>query len=166
MEFTASHTYATPLDHLAAAFLDADAHTARYEAMGHRDVEVLHHEPADDALALTTRRTVHGEVPKLASKLIAATNTVTTTDTWTRAADGTVTGTSLIEASNVPGTATIDATLRATEEGTAYDVMLTLTLDVPLVGDRFVTLMRPKVMEIIDAEFAAWDRYLSGVEVV
>lgn len=165
MEFISSHTYDLPLAEVTAAFLDADVHVARYQVMGDRAIEVLHRRDTADTLELTTVRTVQGEVPKLARKFVSSTNTVTTTDTWTRAADGTATGTSLVAASNVPGTATIEATLRRDGEGTAYDIVLTLALDVPLLGDRFVTLMRPKVLEIIDAEFAAWERYFTSVMV-
>ncbi|MBS1847802.1 MAG: DUF2505 family protein [Actinobacteria bacterium] len=166
MRFDATHTLARPITEVIDAFLDADAHVTRYEGMGSRDVEVLHRDSGDSSLTLKTVRVVEGEVPKVARKFIAATNTITTTDTWTRSDDGVLVGTSLIEASNVPGTATIAATLRAEGAGTTvYDIVLDLALDVPLVGDRFVALLRPKVMEIIDTEFAAWDEYFSRVGV-
>ena len=85
-----------------------------------------------------------------------------TSDAASKAVDGGCTGRSEIEASNVPGTATIAATIES-DGGTAcaYTIVLTLALKVPLIGDRFVTLMRPKVMEIIDAEFEAWDRWFA-----
>jgi hypothetical protein len=165
MEFTATHAYHRPLDEVVAAFLDPDVHVARYALMGHRDIEVLHVSRAEGVLELTTVRTVEGEVPKAAQKLISATNTVTTTDRWERRADGALVGRSVIEASNVPGTATIDATVATADDGgTTYDLVLTLSLKVPLIGDRFVALMRPQVMEIVDAEFAAWDRWFARVE--
>jgi hypothetical protein len=36
---------------------------------------------------------------------------------------------------------------------------------VPLIGDRFVKLLRPQVMEIVDAEFEAWDRWFADAAV-
>ena len=162
MEFSASHRFDRPLDQVSAAFLDPDAHVGRYGLSGARDIEIEHVESGADVPDLTTARTVEGEVPAIAQKLVKATNTITTTERWERGAGG-CTGQSTIEASNVPGTATIAATIES-DGGTAcaYTIVLTLALKVPLIGDRFVTLMRPKVMEIIDAEFEAWDRWFAG----
>ncbi len=161
MEFTASHRFDRPLDQVSAAFLDPDAHVGRYDLAGDREIGILRVEAGDDLLDLTTVRTVEGDVPAIAQRIVKATNTITTTERWERA-DGGCTGRSEIEASNVPGTATIAATIES-DGGTAcaYTIVLTLALKVPLIGDRFVTLMRPKVMEIIDAEFEAWDRWFA-----
>lgn len=165
MEFTASHRYDRPLDQVSAMFLDPSAHVGRYALMGHRDIEVLHAEAGDDVLALKTVRTVEGEVPKLAQRIIKSTNTVTTTDRWERAGDA-CTGRSTIEASNVPGTATIAATIEPDGDAACtYTIDLTLDLTVPLIGDRFVALLRPQVMEIVDAEFEAWDRWFTSADV-
>ena len=162
MEFSASHRYDRPLDQVSAMFLDPDAHVGRYALMGHSDIEILEVDAGDDVLDLKTVRTVEGEVPKVAQRLIKPKNTVTTTDRWVRAG-GAVTGRSKIEASNVPGTATIVAAIEpAGEAACTYDIVLTLDLKVPLIGERFVTLLRPQVMEIIDAEFEAWDRWLTS----
>ncbi len=161
MEFTASHRFPHPFAVVADRFLDPDAHVGRYELAGDRDVRVLQVERSADALDLKTVRTVQGEVPALAQKLIKATNTVTTTDRWDRSADA-LRGRSLVEATSVPGTATIAAALAPDGDGCSYDLVLDLALTIPLIGDRFVKLLRPQVMEIIDAEFGAWDRYLAA----
>lgn len=165
MEFSATHRYDRPLDQVSAMFLDPDAHVGRYALMGHCDIEILHVEAGRDALDLKTVRTVVGEVPKMAQKLIKPTNTVTTTDRWERVG-GVFTGRSKIEASNVPGTATIEAAIEpAGETACTYTIVLTLDLKVPLIGDRFVALLRPQVMEIVDAEFEAWDRWFTTSDV-
>ncbi len=164
MEFNASYRYDRPLDQVSAMFLDPDAHVGRYALMGHGDIEILHVDAGDDVLDLKTIRTVEGEVPKMAQKIISSTNTVTTTDRWERAGD-VFTGRSMIEASNVPGTATIAAAIEpAGQTACTYTIDLTLDLKVPLIGDRFVALLRPQVMEIVDAEFEAWDRWFSLVD--
>lgn len=164
MEFSGSHRYDRSLDQVSAMFLDPDAHVGRYALMGHRDIEVLHVETDTDVLDLKTVRTVDGEVPKMAQRIIKPTNTVTTTDRWERAGD-VFTGRSKIEASNVPGTATIAAVIEPTgETACTYTIVLTLDLKVPLIGDRFVALLRPQVMEIVDAEFEAWDRWFTSSE--
>lgn len=164
MEFTATHRYDRPLDQVAAVFLDPDAHTGRYALMGHRDIEILHIETGEDLLDLTTVRTIDGDVPKMAQRMIKPTNTVTSTDRWERCGDS-FTGRSKIEASNVPGTATIAAAIEpAGETACTYTIVLTLDLKVPLIGDRFVALLRPQVMEIVDAEFVAWDAWFARAD--
>ena len=164
MEFNASHRYDRPLDQVSAMFLDPEAHVGRYTLMGHSDIEILQVETGDDVLDLKTIRTVEGEVPKMAQRMISSTNTVTTTDRWERVG-GVFTGRSMIEASNVPGTATIAAAIDpAGETACTYTIDLTLNLKVPLIGDRFVTLLRPQVMEIVDAEFEAWDRWFTRAD--
>ena len=42
--------------------------------MGHGDIEILHVDAGDDVLDLKTIRTVEGEVPKMAQKIISSTN--------------------------------------------------------------------------------------------
>lgn len=161
MEFTGTHRFESSLDEVAAAFLDPDAQVARYGVAGASDVETLRLEVGHTALDLKTVRTVQGEVPKLAQRIIQATNTVTTTERW-EYVDDVLTGSSLIEASSVPGTATTEATIvPAGEHACTYTIVLTLHLKVPLIGERFVKLLRPQVMEIVDAEFEAWDTWFT-----
>ena len=165
MEFSASHRYDRPLDQVSAMFLDPEAHVGRYALMGHSEIEILEVDAGDDVLDLKTVRTVEGEVPKMAQKIIKPTNTVTTTDRWERSG-GVFTGRSRIEASNVPGIATIAAVIEPDgDTACTYNIVLTLDLKVPLIGDRFVALLRPQVMEIVDAEFEAWDRWLTTSDV-
>jgi hypothetical protein len=165
VEFSASHRFDRPLDQVSAAFLDPDAHVGRYDLSGARDIEIEHVESGADVLDLTTVRTVEGEVPAIAQKLVKATNTITTTERWERGAGG-CTGQSTMEASNVPGTATMEATIEAAgDSACVYTIVLTLAMKVPLIGDRFVKLLRPQVIEILDAEFEAWDRWFARSDV-
>ena len=162
MEFTASHRFDRPLDQVSAAFLDPDAHVGRYGLSGARDIEIEHVESGADVLDLTTVRTVEGEVPAIAQKLVPANLKITSTEGWERGAGG-CTGQSTMVASNVPGTATMEATIEAAgDSACVYTIVLTLAMKVPLIGDRFVKLLRPQVIEILDAEFDAWDRWFAG----
>lgn len=165
MKFSASHRYERPWDEVTAMFLDPDGHVGRYALMGDRDIEILQVETGDDILDLKTVRTVEGEVPALAKRIIKATNTITTTDRWERVA-GAFTGRSKVEASNVPGTATIAATIESDGDfACLYTIVLTLDMRVPLIGKRLAALLRPQVMEIVHAEFEAWDRWFASADV-
>ena len=41
MELSGSHTYAAPIDAVLAMLADPEAAKAKYESMGHRDVEII-----------------------------------------------------------------------------------------------------------------------------
>ena len=165
MGFSGAHRFDRPLTQVAATFLDPDAHVGRHELAGDRDIQILAVERGAGTLDLTTVRTVQGEVPAIASKIIKATNTITTTDRWVFADGTTLHGTATIEASSVPGTASIAAAVTADgPDACTYAIDLALHLTIPLIGDRFVKLLRPKVMEIIDAEFAAWDAWMAHAD--
>ena len=53
MDVSDSHTYAAPVDAVLDMFGDSEAVVARYEGMGHRDVEVLECTRTDDSLRVT-----------------------------------------------------------------------------------------------------------------
>jgi hypothetical protein len=159
VEFTASHRFGQPFERVSAAFLDPGAHVGRHELAGDRDVRAVRAIATERSLEVQIVRTVEGDVPAFAQKVVASRNTVTTTDRW-ELGDGAIHGTSVVEAGNVPGTATVVAVIEPGEPGSStYAMVLDLALTIPLIGDRFVKLLRPPVMEIIAAEFAGWDRW-------
>ena len=82
MEIRASHHFARDIDDVWAMFLDPDAHVAKYQHMGHRDVEVVSSSGDDAGLSIEIVRQVDIEVPALAKKFINPSNTVTSTDRW------------------------------------------------------------------------------------
>lgn len=163
MEFTTAHRFDHPLDAVAAALLDPEAHVGRHRLMGARDIVVLAVRALDGGLELTTVRTVDGEVPAFAQALVASTNTITSTDRWRRGDDRTVRGTIDLAASAVPGSAHISATLAADgAHACAMDVVLDLRLAIPLIGARFAKVLRPQVMQLIGSELEGWERWLAG----
>ncbi|MBK6502768.1 MAG: hypothetical protein IPG03_10490 [Candidatus Microthrix sp.] len=97
-------------------------------------------------------------MPAIAQRIVRATNTITTHGT-VGACRWRVQRPVEIEASNVPARPIWTPHDRVGRAGppAVTAIVLTLALKVPLIGDRFVTLMRPKVSGIIDAEFEAWD---------
>lgn len=162
MEIEAEHRFARPLAEVWAMFLDPQAHVGRYADMGHHDIEIVSQERGDDELGITIVRTVDGEVPAIARKFIKPTNTITTTDRWERDAEGVPTGRTKLEIRHVPISAS--ATARLTPDGDdacVYAIELTVSLNVPLVGDRIAKALRPQLRNQLEEEFTACERWLA-----
>jgi len=162
MDITAEHRFERPLAEVWAMFLDPEAHARRFTEMGHRDLEVLEAVPGDESLAITIVRTVEVDVPSIARKVIKPTNTVTTTDEWALDADGTPTGHTTMEIRHVPLKATSTATLVPDgDDACTYAITLSVSLSVPLVGDRIAKALSPQLREQLEAEFAACETWLA-----
>ena len=66
MDLTLSHHFDADIDTVWAMVHDPQSHIAKFESMGHRDLEVLDEQVTDDALDLTLKRIVEIEVPSIA----------------------------------------------------------------------------------------------------
>ena len=87
MELTRSHRYGASPDRVIDMFADPEAVRVRYEAMGHREFELLACERSDASLEICSRRVVDVDLPGFARKVLSPTNTMTQTDRWTRRDD-------------------------------------------------------------------------------
>ncbi len=163
MERSATHTYDAPIDVVIAMFADPDAVTARYESMGHRDVEVLECSMTDGSLTVRTSRVVDVDLPGFARKVLQPTNTMVQTDAWTEAADGGWDGTFAVEVAGAP--VHLSGAMRLTPAGSATTMDLTIRMDVkvPLVGGKIADWAgKNDVRTTMDAEFAAGDAWLAA----
>ena len=142
--------------------LDPDAHVAKYQHMGHRDIEVQNAEPAEDSLEITIVRQVDIDVPGIAKKFINPSNTVTSDDRWDRAADGSGQGRSNVDIKGVPVQSTGSATLVDDGAGGCdYTIDLAIKVKVPMVGEKVAGALRPQLEAQIESEFAASEAWLS-----
>ena len=83
MQFSETHTYQRSADEVFAVLTDFDCVIEKYEALGHRDVELVSRdEHADGGLTLVTRRVVPLELPGFAKKVLSPSQSVTQTDVW------------------------------------------------------------------------------------
>src|SRR5262245_51725930 len=92
MQYAAEHTFEAPIERVWEMFRDQGAHLAKFEYMGHREIELLEYEMEPDHVHLIIRRVVDTELPGFAKKVLKPTNTVTTTDDWKANGDGTYGG--------------------------------------------------------------------------
>jgi hypothetical protein len=162
MDVSDSHTYAAPLDSVLDMFGDPDAVVARYEGMGHRDVEVLECTRTDDSLRVRTSRVVEVDLPGFARKVLSPTNTMVQTDEWTASGDGTWDGTVAVDVQGAPVKMSGSMRLEPAGDGTTMHLTLSMSVKVPLVGGRIADWAgKNDVPATMAAEFAAGDAWLA-----
>ena len=161
MDVRGTHVFDAPIDRVWAMFHDPDSHVAKFEQMGHRNIEVVDHHGDDDRLVLTIRREVTVEVPGFARKVLRPTNTVTSVDDWRRHDDGTCSGVYTVDAPGVP--IDVRGSTRLTPDGdrTTYEVEVTVSVNIPLIGGKISSWARGDVEQQLLDEFAAGDRWLA-----
>lgn len=162
MDVSDSHTYDAPLDAVLDMFADPEAIVARYEGMGHRDVQVLECTRDDDSLTVRTSRVVEVDLPGFARKVLSPTNTMEQTDRWTAAADGTWDGTVSVEVQGAPVKMSGTMRLEPAGERTTMHLTLSMQVKVPIVGGKIADWAgKNDVPRTIAAEFAAGDAWLA-----
>lgn len=162
MEVSRSHEFSAPFDDVWAMLQAAEAHVAKYEHMGHRDVEVIEHTGDDDQFRIVVRRQVEIDLPGFAKKVMSPSNTVTTTDEWRRTAADTAEGTQTVDTSGAPIKVAATTRLRRTGDATTYDVDITVDVKVPLIGGKLGKWAGGMVAAQLEQDFAAGDAWLAG----
>jgi hypothetical protein len=163
MDYAGTHTFDAPIDRVWAMFTDPAAHLAKFETMGHRDIEVVEHEVADDHMTLVVSRLVSLDLPGFAKKVLKPTNTVISTDMWERRDDGTYGGHFTVETPGAPIRSTGTTLLRAEDDGrTRYDVTVHLDVKVPIIGGKIADWARGDVERQMQMEFDAGDAWLAS----
>lgn len=163
MDVSDSHTYAAPADAVIDMYADPDAAVARYEAMGHRDIEVLECRRTDESLRVRTSRVVDVDLPGFARKVLAPTNTMIQTDEWSRADDGTWDGAVDVEVKGAPVRMSASMRLVPGGEESTMHVTVSMSVKVPLVGGRIAEWAgKNDVPRTMAAEFDAGDAWLAG----
>lgn len=162
MEFTGRHTFEAPINKVWEMFRDKDAHLAKFESMGHRDIEVTEHDVSEDRFRLVVSRTVTVELPGFARKVLQPTNTVVSTDVWEDRGDGTYGGNFTVETPGAPISSKGRTLLQPDgPDRTAYEVQVELTVKVPIIGGKIANWAKGDVSRQLTMEFDAGDTWLA-----
>jgi len=162
MDVQGSHTYQAPIEAVLEMLGNADATVAKYDGMGHRDVQVLEHAAADDGIRIRSSRVVDVDLPGFAKKVLKPTNTMVQTDEWQPADNGSWNGTFSVEVQGAP--IQLGGTMRLVpgDATTTHDVTITVNVKVPIVGGRIADWAgKNDVRRTLDQEFAFGDRWLA-----
>lgn len=163
MKLTLSHRFAHPVGAVWAMLHDPASHVAKFEGMGHRDLEVVASEVADGSIAITIRRLVDMEVPSVAARFLQPTNTVTSVDHWARESDERLAGHYTVAIKGVPAETQGSTSVVADgPDACTYTIELEVKVKVPLIGEKVAGAIKPQLEAQIAEEFAACDAWLAA----
>ncbi len=157
------HTFDAPIAKVWEMFRDPASHVAKFEAMGHTDIEILEEERSDSRLRIVIGRTVTVDLPGFAKKVLKPTNTVVSTDEWSDRGDGTYGGHFSAETKGAPikvhGTTLVEAD---GDDRTHYVVTTTIEVKVPLIGGKLADFSKGILDKQMDDEFRLGDEWLNS----
>lgn len=162
METTDTHTYDGTVDEVLDMFGNEQAVIARYESMGHRDIEVLECERDEQSVRVRSRRVVDVDLPGFAKKVLSPTNTMVQSDQWIPADDGAWDGSFEVE---VDAPIELHGKMRLTPNGERSEMTLTISMKVkvPVIGNKIADWVgKNDVRTTMEAEFAAGDAWLAA----
>jgi hypothetical protein len=157
----ARHEYRHPLGKVWTAFSDPEFYQAKFEGIGHRNVEVVSTESADEEFCIEVSREVPLEVPGFLRGMLGEWNTLLQTEQWT-AVRGGYANALQIEARGVPATMTGTMSLSANGKGSVNDIAITIRASVPLIGGKVEQFIARDTEATLDAEYEFIRSYLAG----
>lgn len=160
MELKASHTYEHPVAAVLSMLKDPDATVAKYESMGHREVEVLECSASRTSLTVVSSRVVDVDLPGFAKRVLRPTNTMRQSDQWRKEKDGSWSGTFDVEVQGAPIHLSGTMALRPEGDRTTEELAVRVEVKVPLIGGRIAEWAGSNdVRRSLEGEFAfnsAW----------
>lgn len=156
------HTYEAPIDVVQAMFADEAAIRAKYEGMGHREVDITECTRTDDGLTIRSTRVVEVDLPGFAKRVMKPVNTMTQVDRWTDDGSGGWTGTFDVDVQGAPVKLSGTMTLTPADGACVHEVTMSMDVKVPLVGGKVRDWAEKNdVPKTLAAEFAAGDAWLA-----
>ena len=163
MQTVRHHTFNAPIDKCWEMFHDPASHVAKFEGMGHHDVEVLEKKLTKKSLHIEITREVDVDgIPGFAKKFVKPRNTVVSIDDWNDPGDGTYGGEFTLDTLGVPVQIAGTTLLTADGDITRYEVTVEINVKVPLVGGKLADFSKGIVEKQLDAEFALGDAWLEA----
>lgn len=161
MDHVATHTFDAPIEEVWAMFINPDAHIAKFDSMGHRDIELLETKTDGGDFMIKLQRIIEVELPGFAKKVLSPANTVISTDNWHTNDDGSHQGTWVLDTIGAP--VDIKGTTRLEPDGdqTNYTIAFELKVNVPFIGGKIANWARGDAEKQVQAEFAAGDAWLA-----
>jgi Protein of unknown function (DUF2505) len=162
MDVSRSHTYAAPIEAVIAMLGNPEATTAKYDGMGHRDIEIIDCAAGPGVLRVESSRVVDVDLPGFAKKFIKPTNTMHQTDDWNETDDRMWDGSFTVDVDGAP--VELSGTMRLTPgNGTCtHDVTIAMHVKVPLVGGKIADWAgKNDVLRTLEGEFAFGDTWLA-----
>jgi hypothetical protein len=158
----ARHEYRHPVRKVWAAFSDPEFYQAKFEGIGHRNVEVISTEADADGFSIEVSREVPLEVPGFLRGMLGEWNTLLQNERWTEAGKGIYTNAFEIEARGVPAAMTGTMTLATKGKGCVNEVEITIRAAVPLIGGKLEHFVARDAEATLEAEYDFIQEYLAA----
>jgi hypothetical protein len=159
----ARHEYRHPVRKVWAAFSDPEFYQAKFEGIGHRNVEVVSTESDADGFSIEVSREVPLDVPGFLRGLLGEWNLLLQNEHWTEAGKGVYTNELEIEARGVPAAMTGTMRLSASGKGCVNEVAITIRASVPLIGGKLEQFVSKDTEATLAAEYAFIQDYLDSL---
>jgi hypothetical protein len=159
----ARHEYGHPVEKVWAAFSDPEFYQAKFEGIGHRNVEVVSTLADEDGFSIEVSREVPLDVPGFLRGMLGEWNTLLQSEHWTESGSGAYTNELEIEARGVPAAMTGTMTLSARGKGCVNDVAITIRASVPLIGGKLEQFVSRDTEATLEAEYQFIQKYLDNL---
>jgi hypothetical protein len=156
----ARHEYRHPVDEVWAAFSDPEFYQAKFEAIGHRNVEVVASESDEDGFSIEVSREVPLDVPAFLRSFLGEWNTLLQNERWTADGRGVYTNQLEIEARGVPAVMTGTMRLSPKGKGCVNEVEITIRASLPLIGGKLEQFVSRDTEATLEAEYQFIRAYL------
>jgi hypothetical protein len=156
----ARHEYRHPVKKVWAAFSEPEFYQAKFEGIGHRNVEIISTETDEQEFCIEISREVPLDVPGFLRGMLGDWNTLLQTERWTEAGKDAYANELEIEARGVPASMTGTMALSAKGNGCLNEVAITIRATVPLVGGKLEQLVARDTEATLKAEYDFIKTYL------
>ena len=158
----ARHEYPHPVGKLWEIFSDPAFYEAKFEGIGHRNVEIVSSEQEDDGFMVEVSREVPLEVPAFLRGMLGEWNTLLQHERWTRVGKNGYANELQIEARGVPASMTGTMKLAPRGKGCVNEVAITITASLPLVGGKLEKFVSRDTEATLQAEYDFIREYLAA----
>jgi hypothetical protein len=159
----ARHEYRHPLKKVWAAFSDPEFYQAKFEGIGHRNVEVVSTENDADGFSIEVSREVPLDVPGFLRSMLGEWNTLLQNERWTEGAKGEYTNELEIEARGVPALMTGTMRLSGKGKSCVNEVAITVRANMPFIGGKLEQFVARDAGATLAAEYEFIRDYLDSL---
>lgn len=158
----ARHEYDQPLAKVWGVFTDPEFYQAKFEGIGHREVEVVSAEREGDEFCIEISREVPVDVPAVLRGLLGEWNTLLQTERWAPSGKSGYANALTIEARGVPAAMQGRMQLSARGKGCVNEVEITIRASVPLIGGKLEQFVGRDTEATLAAEYDFIRGYLGS----
>ena len=153
MQIKRDHDYSSDTDAVFALFTDADEITAKQEALGAREIEILEFEKDSDSATVRFVRELPSDVPGILSKFLQPWNRIEQSEDWRDCGGGVYKCDVEIDIANVPVAVEGTLELKPTDSGCVNEVRLDVTCGIPFVGKTLAEFVTADCKRLVADEY-------------